>query len=69
MKRDVEIDLYPAGTLVQTPTGRVGRIQKSRGARSKHDHFLRVVIWFGPRPRDTVVLQPHLLKPFSFIPE
>lgn len=69
MKRDVEIDFFPVGSLVCTPTGRIGRIQKSRGTESKHDHFVRLVVWFGPGPRDSVVLQPHLLQPFFFIHE
>lgn len=61
--RDVDLDQFPIGTLVRTPSGRVGKVIKHRGAESKHDHFLRLVVHFGGGPRDSVVLQPRLLVP------
>lgn len=57
----LDIDDLPPGTWVKTPAGRIGSVIKARGAESKHDHFQRVVVYFGGGPRDTVVLQPHLL--------
>lgn len=61
-RRDVDIDQFPIGTLVRTPSGRIGTVVKHRGAESKHDHFLRLVVHFGGGPRDSVVLQPQLLQ-------
>lgn len=62
MKRMWDMEDFPVGTVVRTPTGRVGTVVKHRGAESKHDHFQRVVVFFGPRQRDSVALQPHLLE-------
>lgn len=59
--RDLDIEDFPPGTWVKTPAGKIGSVIKCRGAESKHDHFQRVVVYFGGGPRDTVVLQPHLL--------
>ena len=60
-KHMLDIDDLPPGTWVRTPAGMVGSVLKCRGAESKYDHFQRVVVYFGGGPRDTVVLQPHLL--------
>ena len=60
-KRILGVDDLPPGTWVRTPAGKIGSVIKSRGAESKHDHFERVVVYFGGGARDTVVLQPHLL--------
>lgn len=68
MTRDQDIETFPAGTLVRTPTGRIGIVKKSRGHESRFDHFQRIVVDFGGGPRDNVVLQPHLLTRFEFIP-
>ena len=62
-RRDADIDQFPIGTVVRTPSGRVGVVVKHRGAESRHDHFLRLVVHFGGGPRDSVVLQPTLLQP------
>lgn len=62
MRRMLDMEDLPIGALVRTPTGRVGTVVKHRGAESKRDHFQRVVVFVGPRPRDTVALQPHLLE-------
>ena len=56
-----EIDDFPPGTRVKTPTGRIGVVEKVRGHQSKRDHFERLVIRLGPKPRDTIALQPHLV--------
>ncbi|MGL5117539.1 MAG: hypothetical protein ACRC7G_02445 [Beijerinckiaceae bacterium] len=61
MKKMLDMEDFPLGTWVKTPTGKLGTVIKARGAESKHDHFQRVVVWFGGGARDTIVLQPHLL--------
>lgn len=62
MKSDnPEIDDFPPGTVVKTPTGRVGVVIKARGSESKFDHFERIAVKLSS-VRDTVVLQPHLLE-------
>ena len=62
MPRDMDIDSFPPGTRVKTPTGRKGTVIKHVGFESKHDHFLRVTVHLdGGGPRDLVTLQPHLL--------
>lgn len=62
MKRDVDVDHFPPGTRVKTPTGRTGTVIKHRGHESKFDHFLRVtVLMDGGTRHDLVTLQPHLL--------
>lgn len=61
MKQQLDIEDLPPGTWVKTPAGRIGSVIKCRGAQSKQDFFQRVVVYFGGGPRDTVVLQPHLL--------
>lgn len=65
--RDQDVETFPPGTLVRTPTGRIGIVKKSRGHESRFDHFQRIVVDFGGGPRDNVVLQPHLLERFEFI--
>jgi len=67
--RDRDIDEYPPGTRVRTPTGRIGVVEKTRGHESRRDHFLRLVVRIGPRPRDTVILQPALLERVDKNPE
>lgn len=62
MTRDVDIDRFPVGTRVVTPTGRVGTVIKHKGAESKFDHFLRLTVRIdGGTRHDLVTLQPHLL--------
>lgn len=62
MNRDMDIDRFPVGTRVLTPTGRVGTVIKHKGAESKFDHFLRVTVQIdGGARHDLVTLQPHLL--------
>lgn len=69
MKRDQDLEEFPIGTWVETPTGRRGQVVKTRGSESKFDHFERIVVYFGGGPRDTVVLQPHLLKRIDLNPQ
>lgn len=69
MTRDRDIDEFPPGTRVRTPTGRIGVVEKTRGHESRRDHFPRLVVRIGPRPRDTVILQPALLQRLDKNPE
>lgn len=62
MDQALDIDDFPPGTRVLTPTGRKGVVLKARGAESKRDHFQRLVVRIGPRAHDTVTLQPGLLR-------
>ena len=63
--RVLDLDDLPPGTLVRTPSGRIGVVIKHQGAASKRDHFQRVVLHFGGGPRDSVMLQPHMLEPIT----
>ena len=60
--RDIEIDRFPIGSRVRTPSGRTGTVIKHRGSESRLDCFVRVTVQFdGGRRHDLVTLQPHLL--------
>ncbi len=62
MKRDQDVDDFPVGTRVMTPTGRIGTVIKHRAGESKFDHFLRVTVRLdGGNRHALVTLQPHLL--------
>ncbi len=62
MKRMLDMDDFPVGTRVMTPTGRIGTVMKHRGAESKVDHFQRLTVQLDNGTRhDLVTLQPHLL--------
>lgn len=65
MAQQFDLDDFPPGALVCTPSGRIGIVIKHQGAASKHDHFQRVLLHFGGGPRDSVLLQPHMLRPIS----
>ena len=65
MARGYDMDDFPPGTLARTPSGRIGIVIKHQGAESKHDHFQRVVLRFSADPRDSVMLQPHMLEPIT----
>ena len=60
MKRMLDMDDFPLGTRVMTPSGRIGVVVKHHKT-SKIDHFQRISVSFGANPRDGVVLQPQLL--------
>lgn len=60
MNQDAEIEDFPLGCVVRTPTGCIGVVVKHRYA-SKIDHFARVDVQFSNNPRDGVVLQPKYL--------
>ncbi len=62
MNRMLDMDDFPVGTRVITPTGRIGTVLKHRGAESKLDHFQRLTVQLDNGTRhDLVTLQPHLL--------
>lgn len=62
MKRMLDMEDFPMGTRVTTPSGRTGVVTKHRGAESKLDHFQRITVLLdGKRKNDYVTLQPHLL--------
>lgn len=60
MKRILDMEDIPIGSMVSTPTGMVGIVVKHHTT-SKIDHFQRISVQFGKNPRDGVVLQPQLL--------
>lgn len=62
----LDIDDFPVGIRVITPTGRVGTVIKHRGAESKLDHFQRLTVRLDDAISDDfVTLQPHLLTKFG----
>jgi hypothetical protein len=52
---------FPIGSIVKTPSGRIGTVVKHRGAQSRFDLFQRIIIEFEDPVGDSVALQPHLL--------
>lgn len=56
------VDDFPVGSIVKTPTGRIGKVVKHRGAESRRDCYERLVIRFSIDPSDLVALQPHLVS-------
>ena len=56
-----DMEDFPIGSIVKTPSGRVGTVVKHRGAKSRHDLFQRIIIEFEDPIGDSVALQPHLL--------
>ena len=62
MNRMLDMEDFPVGTRVKTPTGRTGTVIKHRGAESKLDHFQRLTVQLDEGGRHALVtLQPHLL--------
>ena len=60
MKRMLDLEDFPIGSRVMTPSGRIGIVVKHH-ATSKIDLFQRISVQFGKNPRDGVVLQPQFL--------
>ncbi|MBT8633437.1 hypothetical protein AOC08_06125 [Polynucleobacter paneuropaeus] len=56
-----DMEDFPIGSIVKTPSGRIGTVVKHRGAQSRHDLFQRIIIEFEDPIGDSVALQPHLL--------
>ncbi len=62
MKRDLDVEDFPVGTRVATPTGRTGTVIRHTKLESKFDHFQRVTVRLdGGSRHNLVTLQPHLL--------
>ena len=57
-----DMEDFPIGSIVKTPSGRIGTVVKHRGAQSRFDLFQRIIIEFEDPIGDSVALQPHLLK-------
>lgn len=61
----LDMEDFPLGTRVMTPTGRVGTVIKHRGAESKLDRFQRLTVRLDEGGRhDLVTIQPHLLTKY-----
>ena len=56
-----DMEDFPIGAIVRTPSGRIGTVVKHRGAQSRFDLFQRIIIEFEDPIGDSVALQPHLL--------
>lgn len=56
-----DMEDFPIGSIVKTPSGRIGTVVKHRGAQSRFDLFQRIIIEFEEPIGDSVALQPHLL--------
>jgi hypothetical protein len=56
-----DMEDFPIGSIVKTPSGRIGTVVKHRGAQSRFDLFQRIIIEFEDPVGDSVALQPHLL--------
>ena len=57
----LDMEDFPIGSIVKTPSGRIGTVVKHRGAQSRFDLFQRIIIEFEEPIGDSVALQPHLL--------
>lgn len=68
MNSNAELEDFPLGCVVRTPTGCVGVVVKHR-VTSKIDHFCRIDVQFSDNPRDGVVLQPKYLELIEMPPE
>lgn len=62
-RRDVDMDEFPIGSRVITPSGRAGTVIRHKGYESKRDSFLRIIVRYDGRDRRALVtLQPRLLR-------
>lgn len=71
MDRLLDVDAFPVGMRVITPTGRLGVVVAHKGAESKGDAHERCVVRYdggGGRDRATVSLLPHLLVKCPSVP-
>lgn len=61
--RDRDVDDFPVGSLVVTPTGRTGVVMAHKGYESRQDPFMRVMIKLdGGDRQDIVQLQPRYVR-------
>ena len=56
-----DMEDFPIGSIVKTPSGRIGTVVKHRGAQSRFDLFQRIIVEFDDPMGDSVALQPYLL--------
>ena len=62
-RRDKDLDEFPIGSRVITPSGRAGTVIRHKGYESKRDSFLRIIVRYDGRDRRALVtLQPRLLR-------
>lgn len=62
-RRDKDLDEFPIGSRVITPSGRAGVVIRHKGYESRKDNFLRVIVRYDGRDRRALVtLQPRLLR-------
>ena len=62
-RRDVDMDEFPIGCRVITPSGRAGTVIRHKGYESKRDSFLRVIVRYDGRDRRALVtLQTKMLR-------
>lgn len=61
--RNRDVDDFPPGSVVVTPTGKTGVVIAHKGYESRQDPFMRVMIKLdGGDRQDIVQLQPHYLR-------
>ncbi|MBC42825.1 MAG: hypothetical protein CML19_11425 [Pusillimonas sp.] len=61
--RDRDVEDFPIGSVVVTPTGKTGVVVAHKGYESKFDPFMRVMIKLdGGDRQDVVQLQPKYLR-------
>lgn len=65
-----ELEDFPPGMVVLTPTGRRAIVKKHLTGASKRDYFARLICQYeGGGIKDLVTLQPHQLRPVDIGPE
>lgn len=58
-----DVDDFPVGSYVMTPTGRTGVVMAHKGYESRRDPFMRLLIKLdGGGRQDMVQLQPHHVR-------
>lgn len=63
MRTMQELEDFPIGAAVLTPSGRRARVVKHLSGASKRDAFTRLICRYeGGGPKDLVTLQPHQLR-------
>ncbi|MBC2768572.1 hypothetical protein [Pusillimonas minor] len=61
--QDRDVEDFPIGSVVVTPTGKTGVVVAHKGYESKFDPFMRVMIKLdGGDRQDVVQLQPKYLR-------
>lgn len=66
MIRPKDVEDFPVGSVVVTPTGRTGVVIAHKGYESRRDPFMRVMIKLdGGGRQDIVQLQPQFLKHYA----